>query len=153
MSAIRIILRSIECLKSNEQGRDELYLYLNIKDNEANAIELKERFPKNDKGFWHIGTGEKLEVNETLFEGDILRGFVANIRLLEEDKTAGTKLPEMLEELIDDFIGEFKFIVESSGKVTYEDVRHTKLRDKIHKEYIVGLGGSGSEYHFHFEVK
>ncbi len=153
MSKIKITLKSIECLKTNESGRDELYLLLNIKDNAGHSVELKEKFPKNEHGFWHLKAGDKLELNELLFEGDILRGITVDFRFMEEDKTAGTTLSEPLTEIIDDFIGEFRFIVESSGKVTYEDVRHSKLKEKQHKDYYLSISGSGADYHLWIEVK
>lgn len=153
MSKITLTLKSIECLKTNETGRDELYLMLNIKDNDGQSVELKERFPKNEHGFWHLASGESVELNEVLFHGDILRGITIDFRFMEEDKTAGTNLSAPIEEIVDDFIGEFRFIVESSGKIHYEDVRHSKLKEKVHKDYYISISGSGADYHLWIEVK
>ncbi len=153
MSKISLTLKSIECLKTNETGKDELYLMLNIKDNSGHSVELKEKFPKNEHGFWHLGAGDKLELDQVLFEGQILRGITIDLRFMEEDKTAGTTLSAPMEEIIDDFIGEFRFIVESTGKVTYEDVRHSKLKEKVHKDYYISVSGSGADYHLWIEVK
>jgi hypothetical protein len=153
MSKITLTLKSIECLKTNETGKDELYLMLNIKDLAGQSVELKEKFPKNEHGFWHLATGDKLELNEVLFHGDILRGIIIDFRFMEEDKTSGTTLSAPLEEIIDDFIGEFRFIIESSGKVIYEDVRHSKLKEKVHKDYYISVSGSGADYHLWLEVK
>jgi hypothetical protein len=152
MKSISIVLKKIECIKTNETGSDELFVQVHAKEHINQGIDLITNCPKNQKGSWSIKNGDILELDEILFVDKIENGLSINIYFIEEDVT-GLLVHKAIQELIDDYIGSISFVANKDGKKEIKEGKNTKLKEQKGNDYLFSLTGSGSHYWVTLEIK
>lgn len=152
---IELTLNSIECIKQNESGKDEIYLEFKVRENKEGGIEDVERYPNNEAELWEFTKGDKKELNQALFVGNIGFGLEFQLAFYEEDMSAGSRLvtPAIIKNMVDDFIGEINISLHNMHDLKYEVGKHTKHKGSEGKKHEFSLTGGGAEYHVVLELK
>ncbi len=152
MKSVSITLKRIECIKTNETGKDELFVQIHAKEEVNGGIDLITTCPKNQNGYWSIKNGDKLDLEEILFVDKIQHGVSIKINFIEEDVT-GLLVHKAIQELIDDHIGELTVMVNSEGNKQIQEGRNTKLKEQNGNDYLFSLTGSGAHYLVTLNIK
>lgn len=152
MKSITVTLKKIICHKSNETGKDELFVQTYAKDESHGSIPFLSVSPKNQKGYWSIGNGDVLELDEVLFADFVRENMQIKITFIEEDVT-GIFVHKAIQELIDDFIGEIIIDAKKDGTETISAGKHTKLKSQDRHFYEFALAGSGASYDVTLEIR
>jgi len=152
MKSVSIILKRIECIKTNETGSDELFVQIYTKEKEKKSIDLITTCPKNQKGYWSIKNGDILELDEILFVDMVDKGLTIRCKFIEED-VIGLYVHKAIQELIDDYIGEIIIDVDSNGTKQIIEGKNTKLKEQNGQNYLFSLMGSGAQYLVTLEIK
>ncbi len=152
MKSVSITLKKIECIKTNETGKDELFVQIHAKENIKGGIDLITTCPKNKDGYWSIKNGDKLDLDEILFVDKIQHGISIKINFIEEDVT-GLLIHKAIQELIDDHIGEITVVADSEGNKKINEGKNTKLKEQNGNDYIFSMTGSGAHYLVTLSIK
>ena len=152
MKSLSVTLKKIECLQTNETGKDELFVQVHAKEEVKGGIDLITTCPKNQKGYWSIKKGDVIEFDEILFVDKINHGIQVKCTFIEEDVT-GLLVHKAIQELIDDYIGEINIFVNQNGEKQINEGKNTKLKEKIGNDYIFSMMGSGAHYIVTIHIK
>ncbi|GIV42986.1 MAG: hypothetical protein KatS3mg035_0109 [Bacteroidia bacterium] len=152
MKSISIVLKRIECIKTNETGSDELFVQIHAKENVKKGVDFITTCPKNQQGYWSIKSGDVLDLNEILFVDKIENGLSVEVSFIEEDVT-GLLVHKAIQELIDDYIGAVSVVANKDGQKHIQAERNTKLKEQNNNNYVFSLAGSGSHYLVTLEIE
>ncbi len=152
MKSVSVLLKKIECIKTNETGKDELFVQVHVKEGIKGGIDLITTCPRNQKGYWSIGNSEVLELDEVLFVDKIQNGLTINVTLIEEDVT-GILVHKAIQELIDDYIGEVIITADKEGNKQVKEGKKTKLKEQSGNDYLFSMTGGGAQYLVTLNIK
>jgi hypothetical protein len=146
-NTIKIILRELSCVKTNEKNGNEVFCQLRADyENETSFIAID--YPES-KGFWSFMPGDVQSLNLELFTGLVGKGITISVTFKERDTDI-----HQLSSLLDDYLGAITIVKKSGAAV---EVKNEKKTEIIYNEttafWECTLLGSKAEYKAYLEIR
>lgn len=144
---IELQLRELECNKQSEKDGDEIYcLFKAISANTGTEI-ASERVPIN-MDFWHMQVGGKMTPNHTLYIGEIERGLICTVSIMEMDVVKLVKDGlSLVGKFVDDFVGRVEVRITPQQGVQWVALKNTALAAQPATDTaIFRMTGNRSDY-------
>jgi hypothetical protein len=153
MPSIELKLLSVECVKSSEKETDELFVELES-ELFGDRDEKVTRFPSGDAKHWSLKSGEKKELNLTLFNGSYEGSAKFEVEFKEDDSLGlgaipvfGRFLNKGIEEIQDNEFGGLHVVADANGRLTWksgDDTLGEEGADGTTRTFT--LRGAGAHY-------